>query len=65
MSGREPLRIVHGPEPHTVGGKATPWSEKRKGRYIEVAIWVAGCNLRCPQCQNFHVTYSFLIHRDM
>ncbi len=58
VSLREPLRIVHGPQPHTVGGKATPWSEKRKGRYIEVAIWVAGCNLRCPQCQNYHVTYD-------
>ncbi len=57
-SGEEPLRIVHGPEPHSVGGKATPWSEKKRGRYIEVAIWVAGCNLRCPQCQNYSVTYD-------
>jgi len=57
-SGREPLRIVHGPEPHPVGGKATPWREKKLGRYIEVAIWVAGCNLRCPQCQNYAVTYD-------
>ncbi|RLE48389.1 MAG: radical SAM protein [Candidatus Methanomethylicota archaeon] len=54
----KPLRIVHGPQPHTVGGKATPWWYKRAGRYIEVAIWVAGCNLRCPQCQNFDVTYD-------
>jgi len=23
-----------------------------------VAIWAAGCNLRCPQCQNYHVTYD-------
>lgn len=53
-----PTRIVHGPEPHTVGGKATPWTEKREGRYVEVAIWVAGCNLRCPQCQNYRVTYD-------
>lgn len=54
----KPLRIVHGPEPHPVGGKATPWFEKGKGRYIEVAIWVSGCNLRCPTCQNYHVTYD-------
>ncbi|RLE99607.1 MAG: radical SAM protein [Thermoprotei archaeon] len=53
-----PLRIVHGPEPHTVGGKATPYYEKRRGKFIEAAIWVAGCNLRCPQCQNWHVTYD-------
>ena len=57
VDGREPLRIVHGPEPHSVGGKATPWYEKGY-RYVEVAIWVAGCNLRCPQCQNYHVTYD-------
>lgn len=53
-----PLRIVHGPEPHTVGGKATPWWLKSKGSYIEVAIWTAGCNLSCPQCQNYAVTYD-------
>jgi pyruvate formate lyase activating enzyme len=53
-----PLRIIHGPEPHPVGGKATPWWLKSKTGYIEVAIWTAGCNLRCPQCQNYHVTYD-------
>jgi len=26
--------------------------------YVEAAIWVAGCNLRCPQCQNYLVTYD-------
>jgi len=55
---KPPLRIVHGPEPHTVGGKATPYYAKGKGKYVEAAIWVAGCNLRCPQCQNWHVTYD-------
>ncbi|MEM2212746.1 MAG: radical SAM protein [Candidatus Nezhaarchaeales archaeon] len=54
----EPLRIVHGPQPHPVGGKATPWWLKSRGRYIEVAIWTAGCNLRCPQCQNWETTYD-------
>jgi len=57
-SGREPLRIVHGPQPHTVGGKATPWWEVNYVNYVEAAIWVAGCNLRCPQCQNYSVTYD-------
>jgi pyruvate formate lyase activating enzyme len=52
------LRIIHGPSPHSVGGKATPWWLKSSGRYIEVAIWTAGCNLRCPQCQNFTTTYD-------
>ncbi len=53
-----PMRIIHGPEPHPVGGKATPWREQRRRRYVEAAIWAAGCNLRCPQCQNYHVTYD-------
>ncbi len=55
---RVPLRIVHGPSPHLVGGKATPWWEVDYVNYVEAAIWVAGCNLRCPQCQNYAVTYD-------
>ncbi|MEM2273607.1 MAG: 4Fe-4S cluster-binding domain-containing protein [Candidatus Bathyarchaeia archaeon] len=53
-----PLRIIHGPEPHAVGGKATPWFEGKGIRYIEVAIWAAGCNLRCRSCQNYSITYD-------
>ncbi len=55
---KPPLRIIHGPQPHAVGGKATPWYLKGIERYIEVAIWTAGCNLRCPQCQNASTTYD-------
>lgn len=58
VSSREPLRIVEGFQPHPVGGVGTPWWVKRKGYYIEVACFAAGCNLRCPQCQNYHVTYD-------
>jgi len=54
----EPLRIVHGPEPHPVGGKATPWWEVGRAPYVEAAVWTAGCNLRCPQCQNWRITYD-------
>lgn len=54
-----PRRIIHGPSPHAVGGKGTPWWVKAEpGGYIEVAIWAAGCNLRCPQCQNYAITYD-------
>ncbi len=53
-----PLRIIHGPQGHAVGGKATPWWLKAERRHIEVAIWAAGCNLRCPQCQNYATTYD-------
>lgn len=58
VSESTPLRIIHGPEPHSVGGKATPWFEGKGVRYIEVAIWAAGCNLRCRSCQNYSVTYD-------
>lgn len=58
VENKTPLRIVHGPEPHMVGGKGTPWWEVDYVSYVEAAIWVAGCNLRCPQCQNYHVTYD-------
>lgn len=58
VEGVTPLRIIHGPDPHPVGGKATPWWEVDGVRYVEAAIWAAGCDLRCPQCQNWHVTYD-------
>jgi pyruvate formate lyase activating enzyme len=53
-----PRRVIHGPQGHAVGGKATPWWLKAERRHIEVAIWAAGCNLRCPQCQNYTTTYD-------
>lgn len=53
-----PVRIVSGFMPHLVGGVGTPWHLKVKGRYIEVACFAHGCNFRCPQCQNWVVTYS-------
>lgn len=57
IKGRYPLkRIVGGFMPHTVGGVGTPWYLKGKG-YIEVALFTAGCNFRCPQCQNWTITY--------
>jgi len=54
-----PLRRVSGFQPHSVGGVGTPWWVKKSGqRYVEVACFAHGCNLRCPQCQNFTVTYD-------
>jgi len=52
-----PLRIIHGFQGHPVGGVGTPWNLKSLGRNIEVACFTAGCNLRCPQCQNWTTTY--------
>lgn len=54
----EPLRLVHGFQPHSVGGVGTPWPLKKKGIYIEVACFTAGCNFRCATCQNFTTTYN-------
>ncbi len=51
-----PRRIVHGWTGHPVGGVGTPWWIKGF-RYIEVAVFACGCNLRCPQCQNWTTTY--------
>ncbi len=54
-----PLRRVSGYVPHSAGGVGTPWWVKKSGQgYIEVACFTHGCNLRCPQCQNFTVTYN-------
>ena len=51
-----PRRIVHGFTGHSVGGVGTPWHLKGT-RYVEVACFAAGCNFRCPQCQNWTTTY--------
>lgn len=49
-------RLIHGWMGHTVGGVGTPWWLKGR-RYIEAAAFACGCNLRCPQCQNWTTTY--------
>jgi len=54
-----PLRRVSGFQPHSVGGVGTPWWVKKSvQRYVEVACFTHGCNLRCPQCQNYTATYN-------
>ena len=58
LEGYTPLRRVSGYQPHPVGGVGTPWWIKGESRYIEVACFAHGCNLRCPQCQNYSVTYD-------
>jgi len=51
-------RIIHGFTGHPVGGVGTPWRLKHDRTYIEVACFAAGCNFRCPQCQNWDITYN-------
>jgi pyruvate formate lyase activating enzyme len=36
----------------------TPWWLKNHYGYIEVACFTAGCNFRCPQCQNWDIAYK-------
>jgi pyruvate formate lyase activating enzyme len=43
---------------HGVGGVGTPWHLKNRRGYIEAAVFACGCNLRCPQCQNWTTTYQ-------
>lgn len=50
-------RLVHGWMGHPVGGVGTPWWLKGN-RYVEAAVFACGCNLRCPQCQNWTTTYN-------
>ena len=50
-------RSVHGFQGHSVGGVGTPWELKGGRGSIEVACFAAGCNFRCPQCQNWTTAY--------
>jgi pyruvate formate lyase activating enzyme len=55
--GLAPKRLLGGFMPHQVGGVGTPWWIKPQWIYVEVACFVAGCNFRCPQCQNWRFAY--------
>jgi len=52
------LRVVSGFGVHTVGGVGTPYHLKKIKGPIEVVGFTHGCNLRCPQCQNFPVALT-------
>jgi len=59
----EPKRIVSGFHGHPVGGVGTPYWVKPVlsplfYAPVEVACFAHGCNLRCPTCQNWSITYS-------
>jgi len=55
--GSLPLRAVTGWTGHGAGGAGTPWQLQGTRPLIEAAVFACGCNLRCPQCQNWTVTY--------
>lgn len=47
------LRVVSGFGMHYVGGVGTPYWLKSSKDPIEAVGFTHGCNLRCPQCQNY------------
>jgi len=53
-----PLRVVSGFGAHTVGGVGTPYQLKNSGEPIEIACFTHGCNLHCPQCQNYGMAFT-------
>jgi len=52
-----PTRIIEGFSGHQAGGVGTPAEVKGDKNFIEAVCFAAGCNFRCPQCQNWHVAY--------
>ena len=56
--GYIPRRIVMNFQGHSVGGVGTPrQSQDNDGAYLEAVCFTAGCNFRCPTCQNWPITY--------
>ncbi|MDY6918328.1 MAG: radical SAM protein [Chloroflexota bacterium] len=53
-----PRRIIMNFSAHPAGGVGTPWQTRNQGTFfLEVVCFAAGCNLRCPQCQNWLIAY--------
>jgi len=53
-----PRRIILNFQGHPMGGVGTPrHSRGNNGFYLEAVCFTAGCNLRCPSCQNWPITY--------
>ncbi|MFA0834130.1 MAG: radical SAM protein [Methanobacterium formicicum] len=52
------LRVVSGFGAHTVGGVGTPYQLKKNEYPVEINCFTHGCNLRCPQCQNYGMAFT-------
>jgi pyruvate formate lyase activating enzyme len=53
-----PIRSVSGFGAHTVGGVGTPYKLKKMSGPVEAVCFTHGCNLQCPQCQNYKVAFT-------
>lgn len=59
FTGKYPvLRVISSFGAHSVGGVGTPYQLKNIKKPIEVIGYTHGCNLRCPQCQNFPIALT-------
>lgn len=52
------MRVVSSFKAHNVGGVGTPYNLKNSTRPIEIVCFTHGCNLYCPQCQNYQVAFT-------
>ena len=52
-----PRRMVAGFMGHKAGGVGTPWWLESGLGFIEAVCFTSGCNLCCPQCQNWRFAY--------
>jgi len=52
-----PRRMVAGFMGHMAGGVGTPWWLKSGLGFLEAVCFTSGCNLCCPQCQNWQYAY--------
>lgn len=52
------FRVISGFGAHDVGGVGTPYWLKDTEGPIEAVGFTHGCNLRCPQCQNFPMAFT-------
>lgn len=52
------LRVVSSFGVHHVGGVGTPYQLKNVKGPVEVVGFTHGCNLRCPQCQNYPIALT-------
>jgi pyruvate formate lyase activating enzyme len=56
------LRVMSGFGAHTVGGVGTSHQLKKSMKPMEVVCFTHGCNLHCPQCQNYQIAFTAAGH---
>jgi pyruvate formate lyase activating enzyme len=58
-SEQVPVRMVAGFQANPEGVNVEPWCDRvREDSFPEICCFVCGCNFRCPQCQNWRISYK-------